>query len=120
MTINLSEAARQRLREVLDAMQNAEEMGGVEGKADYDALMDAIIAECTKRKAARGSLVPLGERQYTLDDGDLQYTTYHEFVEANKDGLDEEEIAEIEALGVGEEMTFGGGAAALAILRRVK
>ena len=45
--------------------------------------------------------------------------TLSEFLEANEDGLDETEIADLRALKVGDEMPFGGGAAALSIVRRV-
>lgn len=38
--------------QVLDAMQAAEEIGGVENDDAYYALMNEIIAECQKRKLA--------------------------------------------------------------------
>lgn len=42
-------AARWIFHEVLNAMQNAEELGGPEGD-QYVALMDAIIQEATERR----------------------------------------------------------------------
>lgn len=45
----LSDGAQAIFKEVLDAMQNAEEIGGVASKADYVSLMTSIIQECSKR-----------------------------------------------------------------------
>jgi hypothetical protein len=63
----MTEATRtQRLREILDAMQNAEEMGGVENEQDYEALMLAVINVASTRldtsRANRGATAvgPMG------------------------------------------------------------
>ena len=48
----LSGGARQILDNVKDAMQAAEELGGVDDTADYIHLMDYIIGECIGRIAA--------------------------------------------------------------------
>jgi hypothetical protein len=40
------------LKGVLDAMQEAEELGGVADKQEYRELMCSIIQECTKRISA--------------------------------------------------------------------
>jgi hypothetical protein len=47
--LGLPSAARWIFEEVLEAMQNAEELGGPEGD-HYMALMDAIIQEATERR----------------------------------------------------------------------
>lgn len=46
-------------------------------------------------------------------------STLDDFLDANKDTLDDEEIAQLRALRVGDKMTFGGGAAPLATVVRL-
>lgn len=55
--------------------------------------------------------------QFDLDDEPLGITI-DEFIAENE--FDADEIAEIRGLHVGEEIKFGGGAAALTVLRRVR
>lgn len=46
----------ERFAEVVSAMQNAEEMGGVKDTTEYIVLMNAIISECkTRISAARAN-----------------------------------------------------------------
>jgi cobalamin biosynthesis Co2+ chelatase CbiK len=47
----MSREAQRILRHVLDAMQDAEEMGGTESTDDYVKLMTAIQHECAQRIA---------------------------------------------------------------------
>lgn len=51
-TETLSDVASSILKNVLDAMQEADELGGIENDADYANLMQAIADEALKRKAA--------------------------------------------------------------------
>lgn len=78
----LSPSARLVLGYVTDAMQNAEEMGGVEDTDDYLNLMASIKFECDRRiDAAKTNFgisknpVVVDGKCYRLNDGVLQYTT---------------------------------------------
>lgn len=50
--ITLSNQASNILKNVLDAMQEADELGGLENHEDYANLMQAIATEALKRKRA--------------------------------------------------------------------
>lgn len=51
-TKTLSAAASSILKNVLDAMQEADELGGIQDHEDYANLMQAIADEALKRKRA--------------------------------------------------------------------
>jgi hypothetical protein len=55
-------------------------------------------------------------RKFTLDDEPVDIA---EFLEANAEGLDADEIAKVIQLRTGEEIVYGGGAQPLAVLKRV-
>jgi hypothetical protein len=50
-TNQLSPGAQEVLKNVLAAMQSAEELGGVDSTEDYVRLMDTIAMEVATRKA---------------------------------------------------------------------
>lgn len=55
-------------------------------------------------------------RRFTLDGQELDL---YAFLVANQDAFETRDIEAIVALEVGEEITYGGGAAATSVLRRV-
>jgi hypothetical protein len=46
------------------------------------------------------------------------YSTVEDFLAANADGFDAADVAEVRALAVDGEITYGGGAAGLFVVRR--
>jgi hypothetical protein len=79
-----------------------------------DAVNKLELRNCTCGSTISIALV---DKVWTLDGVTIDVD---EFMLANKETLTQLECRELETLPAGEEMHFGGGAAPLAILRRIQ
>ena len=68
-----------------------------------------------------GAAIVMAKRMVEIvdEDGDTTWSSLKSFIEVNRETLHDSEVEELIALGVGEEMVFGGGAAPRIAVRRV-
>jgi hypothetical protein len=84
-------------------------------------LREGLLMRRYNRFGPGGRFRPKPQPKYLLVSGDFHGTIdLVNFLDSNKDSLDEIQIQQVLGLGIGEELMFGGGTAGESTLTRIE